>query len=402
MPKPSVVFTGPLTEHRDALWDELLRQRYSPLSARNVLRVAAHLSRWLAARRLSLEQLTADHLQDFFKTRRREGYTQFLTPRALKSVLPYLQAQGALSLGPCSAEEPSQAAELLQEYVEYLRKERSLRVTTTSAYAGVAREFLERCFGQDCLDFTALQAKDVTSFVLESTRRYSAGATNYRATALRAFLRYLYLHERVAIDLRGAVPTAASWRLVGVPKGWTPAQLQRLLNSCDRRRLVGRRDYAVLLLLVRLGLRRGEVAALKLDDIDWTNGELRVSGKGPQDGRLPLPSDVGHAFARYLTTARPSSNYRSAFLGVRAPYDPMTPAAVTAIVRAHCLKAGLPVSGPHRLRHTAATAMLRAGGSLDEVAQVLRHRSADTTAIYAKVDRSMLGTLARPWPGERT
>jgi integrase/recombinase XerD len=198
MPEPSVIFTGPLTEHRDALWDVLRRQGYSPLSARNVLRVAAHLGRWLAARRLSLQELTADHLEDFFKSRRRKGYTQFLTPRALKSVAPYLRSQGTLSSGP--AEEPSQGSALLREYVEYLRRERSLCASSTSAYAGVAREFLERYLGPDCLDFAALQARDVTSFVLESTRRYCTGATNYRSTALRAFLLYLYLQGRMVLD----------------------------------------------------------------------------------------------------------------------------------------------------------------------------------------------------------
>jgi integrase len=348
---------------------------------------------------LSLRELTPDGLQRFFQSRRREGYTHFLTPRALKSVSPYLRAQGALSSAP--APQPSPLAALLRQYAEYLSGERLLCASSVRAYADVARAFLARCLDEDRLDFAALAAKDVISFVLENTRRYRTGATNYQSTALRALLLYLYLQGRVPVDLRGAVPTAASWRLVGVPKGLNALQLRRLLGSCDRRRRAGRRDYAVLLLLARLGLRRGEGAALKLDDVDWTNGELRVSGKGQREARLPLPSDVGHALARYLSTARPSSSSRSLFLGARAPFAPMTPGAVSALVRARCTGAGLPPSGAHRLRHTAATAMLRAGGSLDEVAQVLRHRSPDTTALYAKVDRRMLGTLARRWPEER-
>jgi integrase len=348
---------------------------------------------------LSLRELTPDGLQRFFQSRRREGYTHFLTPRALKSVSPYLRAQGALSSAP--APQPSPLAALLRQYAEYLSGERLLCASSVRAYTDVARAFLARRLDEDRLDFAALAAKDVISFVLENTRRYRTGATNYQSTALRALLLYLYLQGRVPVDLRGAVPTAASWRLVGVPKGLNALQLRRLLGSCDRRRRAGRRDYAVLLLLARLGLRRGEVAALKLDDVDWTNGELRVSGKGQREARLPLPSDVGHALARYLSTARPSSSSRSLFLGARAPFAPMTPGAVSALVRARCTGAGLPPSGAHRLRHTAATAMLRAGGSLDEVAQVLRHRSPDTTALYAKVDRRMLGTLARRWPEER-
>lgn len=393
-----VRFTGPLAEHREALWHELLRQGYSALSARNVLRVAAHLSRWLEARGQSGEGLTAEQIEAFFQCRRRMGYTQFLTLRALGSILPYLQCRLAWSLAPAGVP-PHAGQPLLDEYSRYLLKERSLVVSTRNAYVGVAREFLNRRFGSELIEIAALRASDITAFVLESTRRYSTGATNYRGTALRSFLRYLHARGALGMDLAGAVPRVASWRLAGVPKSWNDTQLRRLLRSCDRRRRVGRRNYAVLLLLARLGLRAGEVAALTLDDVDWASAELLVCGKGRREARLPLPADVGEVLTRYLTTARPASKSRRVFLAIRAPYAPVGSSAITAIVRDQCLAAGLPCSDAHRLRHTAATAMLRAGGSLDDIAQVLRHRSVDTTAIYAKVDRTRLRTLTRPWMG---
>jgi integrase/recombinase XerD len=395
---PRVRFTGPLAAHQEVLWEGLLSQGYTGLSARNVLRVAAHLSRWLEACDLSLQELTEERLKAFFDARRRAGYTQFLTPRALESVLPYLESMVGSPLAPGSAQ-PSAGSALLQEYVRYLLEERSLSASTTNAYAGIAQAFLQGRFGARPFELADLRAQDVTSFVLGSTRHYSTGTTNYRVAALRCFLRYLYLVGKLAVDLSGAVPRAASWRQVGVPKGWDDVQLRRLLGSCDRRRRLGRRNYAVLLLLVRLGLRAGEVAALQLDDIDWTSAETLVRGKGRHEARLPLPADVGEALAGYLRKARPASSSRHLFLGARAPHRPIRSGAVTTIVRQQCSKAGLPLCGAHRLRHTAATAMLRTGSSLDDIAQVLRHRSLDTTAIYAKVDRTALRAVARPWPG---
>lgn len=394
----NVRFVGPLAEHREALQQELVRQGYTALSANNVLRVAAHLSRWLEGHGTPLRELTRQRLEAFFDARRRAGYTQFRTPHALQAILPYLQANTGSSLAPISAQ-PSKWALWLEGYVRYQLEERSLTAATASAYAGIAQRFLEERFAEQRFELAELRAEHVTSFVLASTRHYSTGATNYRVTALRSFLRYLYLQGALSTDLTGAVPRAASWRLVGVPKAWDPAQLRRLLRSCDRRWHVGRRDYAVLLLLARLGLRAGEVAALKLSDIDWEDGELRVCGKGGREARLPLPTDVGEALANYLRSARPRTSSRQVFIGTRAPHRAIRRSAVTAIVQRHCRQAGLVPAGAHRLRHTAATAMLRAGGSLDDIAQVLRHRSLDTTAIYAKVDRTMLRTLARPWVG---
>jgi integrase len=288
---------------------------------------------------------------------------------------------------------------VLRRYARHLLEERSVTITTSKAYTAIAQEFLHERFAAGPFELTQLRAEDVTAFVLASVRRYSTGGTNYRVTALRSLLRYLYLEGDLRADLTGAIPRVASWRLVGVPKGLTEAQLRRLLRSCDRRRRAGRRDYAVLLLLARLGLRAGEVAALQLNDIDWKDAALVVRGKGRREARLPLPADVGEALSAYLRFARPPTSARHVFVRVRAPHAGMASNAVTALVRRRSLLAGVDAIGAHRLRHTAATAMLRAGSSLEEIAQVLRHRSVDTTSIYAKVDRVALRALAQPWPG---
>jgi integrase/recombinase XerD len=201
------------------------------------------------------------------------------------------------------------------------------------------------------------------------------------------------------VSLASAVPSVAGWKLAGLPRALTPAQQRALLASCDRRTSTGRRDYAIVLLLARLGLRSGEVARLGLGDIDWHAGELRVVGKGNRGESLPLPADVGAAITAYLRRGRPASaESRSVFVRVHAPHRALTPGGVGNVVNAAGERAGLGHVHAHQLRHTAATAMLRAGSPLAEVGQVLRHRSTFNTAIYAKVDQDALAVLARPWP----
>jgi integrase/recombinase XerD len=202
----------------------------------------------------------------------------------------------------------------------------------------------------------------------------------------------------IAAPLASAVPSAARWSGASLPRGLTRGQVTALLSSCDQRQATGKRDYAILVLLARLGLRAAEAAALRLDDIDWRAGEIVVRGKGRSEERLPLPSDVGAAIAAYLR-GRPCRPEREVFLRACAPLRGLSPDGVSEVVRAASERAGLGSFGSHRLRHTAATEMLRAGASLPEVAQVLRHRSVATTTIYAKVDHLSLRELAMPWPG---
>jgi integrase/recombinase XerD len=394
-----VHFSGPFASHSEALRGSLLARGYAPTSANNLLRLAAHLSRWLEAQALGIEEFSAQRIAEFLAVRR-EICSHFFTERALAPILLYFEDAGLL---PRSAMivAPSEAADrLLSSYAEYLQRERCLTAGCVKYYSAIVRQLLRWRFGEDQgIDIASLKANEVSSFALYASARYSIGTAKLVVTALRSFLRYIYLQGKVPVDLGGALPAVAGWRLTGLPKALTASQVHRLLQACDRHRHVGRRDYAVLLLLARLGLRAGEVSALELEDVDWSHGDVLVRGKGKRKERLPVPSEVGSALASYLRRSRPKAHSRRLFLCVRAPHGPLNPTAVTALVRYACARADLPIVGAHRLRHTAATEMLRAGGSLDEIAQVLRHRSFDTTAIYTKVDRSALRSLARRWPG---
>jgi integrase/recombinase XerD len=289
---------------------------------------------------------------------------------------------------------------LLADYREYLAVERALTGDTIEGYVLAVRPFLAgRVSDGDQLDLAGLRAADVVAFVVARCPAQSRGAAKMTVTALRSLLGFLHLRGLVSGPLGEAVPSTASWRLSGLPRALEPEQLEALLVSCDRGAATGRRDYAVLVMLARLGLRRGEVAALKLEDVDWRAGELRIAGKGRRAERLPLPADVGEAIVAYLRDGRPATALdRSLIVRVRAPHHGLTSGGITQIVFAAAGRAGLGPMHAHRLRHTAATQMLRAGASLEEIGQVLRHRQVLTTAIYAKVDRDALRALARPWP----
>jgi len=221
-------------------------------------------------------------------------------------------------------------------------------------------------------------------------------------SALRSFLRYARYYDFIQTDLAACVPCVADWADASIPKGLPIKHVNRVLASCDQKSAIGRRDYAVLLLLTRLGLRAGEVVSLALDDIDWEAGQLTVRGKGHCSARLPLPADVGKAIAAYLRYARPRSPNRSLFLKVQAPVVSLkNSASVGLIVRRALARAGIEArrKGAHLFRHSLATEMLRRGASLAEIGELLRHRSPQTTSVYAKVDLASLRTLALPWPG---
>ncbi len=394
----SVRFTKTLAVHRKGLWNALLDCGYAPLSAGNLLRLAAHLGRWLEEQGEPLESLSPDLLESFLDARRRAGYTQFLTARALAPILRYLEAAGVVTLR-LATRDSSAFEPLVQAYHEYLQRERGLTEVRARVYGDTAQRFLRSCLGSAGSEAELkVCASQVTAFILAAAARYRMGTVANIATALRSLLRYLYLAGRLAVDLTGAVPATTGSRRNGLPKALATGEVRRLLRTCDRRRHVGRRNYAVLLLMLRLGLRASEVAALELDDIDWRAGTFRVRGKGNRHERLPLPTDVGEAVAAYLRNSRPPLTDRHVVLTSRAPTRALPSSGIQAIVNTALTRAGLP-TGSHRLRHTAATQLLAAGASLDAIAQVLRHQSHATTAIYAKVERSALIRVARPWPG---
>jgi site-specific recombinase XerD len=395
----SVRVSGPLEPYAQGFAAELSRLGYTAVSAVFQLRLMAHLSRWLAGEGLDSHGLSPAEVERFLEVRRDAGYTSYLSGRAVRPMLEYLRRLG---------EAPSPAVQapvgpvevLLERYRRYLTVERGLASTTARDYAGAVRTFVCGRVSADGLDLELLTASEVTGFVVARCPHQASGSAKLTVTALRSLLSFLHLDGMLAGSLAAAVPSVASRRLAGLPKGLESAQVHSLLAACDRRTATGCRDFAILTVLVRLGLRAGELARLQLDDVAWRAGEIVVRGKGNRSERVPLPADVGEAVAAYLRRGRPASaEGRTVFVRVRAPHRALTAGAVTQVVVAAGRRAGLGRISAHRLRHTVATQMLRAGVPLAEIGQMLRHRRALTTAIYAKVDREALRSLARPWPG---
>lgn len=298
-------------------------------------------------------------------------------------------------------EDAASVNDLVVEFGRWLDRQCGLAPVTIHNYCWHAGQFLAALPQPVHVSVSLLDAGTVTAFMVGFCRDRNANSAKSMARSVRSFLRFAHATGQTPADLRGAVPASADWRLASLPKTVPAADLERLLAVARRSAFTatGRRDYAILLLLARLGLRRGEVAGLRLDDIDWRAGELAVTGKGSRVERLPLPAGPGEAIVAWLANGRPGCETRSVFTTLRPPGRPLSPGAVGHIVGTACQRAGLGRIGAHRLRHTLASAMLRAGASLPEVGQVLRHRSASSTAIYAKVDEAALRPLAPPWPG---
>lgn len=380
-----VRMTGPLTRYVEGFAAALTAHGYTDLSLANQLRLMADLSRWLHAAKTEVDQIDHDVVARFLIKRRRT-HTQFITERALAPLLRYLQDVGVVSV---VAPDQRPEGKLLREYERYLVEERAVLPARRNLCLAIAAEFL------DGKRAGALKAKDVTEFVDARAGRLGLPGV---LSALRSVLRFLFVTSKTTLHLIYAVPAVPRWRLASLPKFLEPSELEAVLATCDRRTVVGCRDYAVLILLGRLGLRACEVSGLQLDDVDWTTGEILIRGKGRALSRLPLPVDIGEAVVAYLRRATRSKTTRAAFVRCRAPYDAVKPGAIIAIARTALRAAGIPNGGAHRLRHTAATQMLRRGASLTEIAQVLRHRHVDTTAIYAKVDRDSLRSIAKIWP----
>ena len=389
--------SGPLSACRDGFAEELAGQGYTAGSAQHQVWLLAHLSRWLDSRGLGVADLTPGRVEEFLEARRAAGYALEVSQRGLLPLLGYLRGLGMAPVPPEPV--PGTPAEmLLEEYGRYLAAERGLVAGSVERYMATARLFLSECERPDGPDLADLGAGYVTAFVVRQCRGRRTGSARVLVTALRSLLRFLFLEGYTPCPLAQAVPTATGWADQGLPRPLGAEAVTALLASCERDTLAGARDFAILTVLQRLGLRAGEVAALGLGSIDWRRGEITVRGKGGSQERLPLPVDVGEAVVAYLRR-RPKVGCRALFLRVRAPIAGLTSDGVQDVVRGSCLRAGLPAAGAHRLRHHAATAMLAGGASLPEVGQVLRHARPATTSLYAKVDRVALRRLARPWPG---
>jgi site-specific recombinase XerD len=376
---------------------ELIGRGYTPRSAVSQLRQVSRFSDWLEASGWSVSAVNAGLIEEFLGWQREGGRhkAQWSRP-GLACLVDVLSEWHVLATGgPVKERSPREA--MLAGFEHYLLAERGLAAGTVRGYVDHARRFLEQL--RPGTELADVSAAEVTTAVLDRSVAVSVSATQNFVSGLRAFLRFGVIEGLVSVDLSQAALPVTGRRRSTLPAGITTADARALLNSCDRRSALGRRDYALIITLLRLGLRRSEVARLRLDDIDWRAAEVAVRGKGAREDRLPLPVDVGEAIASYLRRGRRATGRRELFLQARAPYEPIASGTVASTVRRACRRAGIAEVGSHRLRHTMACQMISDGVPLVEIAQVLRHHSLQTTAVYARVDLDRLRQLAAPWPG---
>jgi site-specific recombinase XerD len=392
---------GAFGTYIDAYAARLRDLGYVRSTARYHIQLIGAFGRWLKRRGLTIGHLDKRLIDRFISSQLESRRFRSGGRGTLRMLLRHLKEAG-VETRPEPTPKTSLIDPVVQAYGEYLEKERQLAPPTLINYLPFVRRFLSERYGQAQPRLGELAAPDVTHFVSRHASKYSRGRAKLMVTALRSFFQFLRLRGEVSLDLAACVPTVPNWRLTGIPQALQAHEVDRLLNRCDRRTAVGRRNFAILQLLSRLGLRSGELVHLSLEDIDWEAGEIRVSGKTRRPNRLPLPREVGQALADYLTRGRPRCETRRVFVLAKAPYAGLAGGGTLAsIVRRALIRAGLnPLhKGPHLLRHTLATRMLNRGASLSEIGEILRHRHPDTTAIYAKVDLVRLRTLARRWPG---
>ena len=388
---------GPLARQAPGFRVWLSDQGYAATTVEDQTWLMAHLSRWLEAEAISPSEFDTRAVERFQKHHRKEC-SHLSGARGLRQLLAYLRLVRIVP-EPVSRSTPVEV--LLDEYRDYLARERGLVPGSIVLRARVARLFLGSLAEPLDQTLAELAPADVTGFVVDQCRvgRHGIAWAKSFISGLRSLLVFLHVTGRVAGPLVDSVPSVASWRLSSLPRGLEREQVRALLASCDRGTPVGRRDHAILMLLSRLGLRACEIAVLSLDDIDWHTGDLVIHGKGGQVDRLPLPHDVGEALADHLLGERDGrGTHREVFLRAFAPRGPMAPSSIGDVVGNACVRVGIPRAGTHRLRHTLASELLAAGAPLTEIAPVLRHTNLSSTAIYAKVDRTALRTLSRPWP----
>ena len=392
--------TGPLAPHADGFRASLDAQGFSPWSQMFYLHLLADVSRWLDRHGLDASGLTDANASAFLQDRRSRGRARFRGMQGLAVLLSFLRNAGAAP-PPAATEPGEETGVLVAEFAGYLAAERGLRPPTVVLYAAAARRFLDSLPpGGDSI-LAGLTADAVRSFVIAESSRRGTGSLKNQVTAVRSLLRFLHLKGRIADPVDGAAPAAAGWHRPPLTRRIRPEDVAAILASCDRSTRAGRRDYAILMLLARLGLRAGEAAAARAGDIDWRAGEILVRGKGGRDERLPLPADTGAAIADYCRNARPRDAASGMlFLHARAPYGPLSSSAVAHVVVRACQRAGLEPASAHQLRHAAATAMRRAGAPLSEISQLLRHQHEGTTSRYGTIDPDELGPVTAPWPGK--
>ncbi len=392
---------GPLAPHIASLSKWASEQGYALYSLRQRIRIAVGFSGWLAENSIRLRSVSSRQTAQYLRYRAQRQRVREGDATALRQLLDFLRHQGVIPAEKIHRRQLSPVDRCAKAFERYLSEERVLAKATIVNYVPFIRDFLKNCFGSGPVRLSRLCARDVVRFVQRRAPRLHLKTAKLLTTALRSFLQYGRYRGDIRLDLAAAVPLVANWSMTSIPRAIAPDQVRDLLARINRHTAVGRRDYAIVLLLARLGLRSGEVVFLELEDIDWKDGSLSVRGKGGRRLQLPLLADVGEAIVAYLRHGRPPSSSRRVFLRARAPIRGFVgPAAVGTVVRHALLRAGIdaPTTGAHQFRHGLATEMLRHGASLSEIGELLGHRSPETTKIYTKVDLDALRTLAMPWP----
>jgi integrase/recombinase XerD len=393
---------GPIAPHVAPFLKWAIEQGYSSTAVRARLRLAVGFNRWLTEKCVGVSGVSSRHLNKYLRDCSLQKQSWRGDPTALKQFLEFLRVRAAVPVENVRRPRPTPLERHVHAYERYLREERRLVTSSIVSYLPFIRQFLRYCFGSAAIRLSRLSAREVVGFVRRQAPRQHLNTAKLLTAALRSFLKYARYRGYIRLDLTGAVPTVANWSMTSIPRGIAPDQIRRLLAQIDRSTAVGRRDYAILLMLARLGLRACEVAFLELGDIDWNDGSLSVRSKGGRSVKFPLPRDVGAAIAAYIQRGRPRGTCRRVFLCAHAPIRGFRSACTIAtIVRHAILRTGVdaPTTGAHQFRHALATKMLRHGASLSEIGELLGHRSPETTKIYATVDIDALRTLALPWPG---
>lgn len=365
------------------------------------LKLFHYLMCWVAANKLETAGLNEHIIQAFFRYRARRQVIQRGEPAALARLLLALRDAGLIPLADIP--KPTEHEAIFQAFSDYLEKERGLAPSSALNHLPVVRQFLRELCPAGVADLTKLDQEDVIRYIERHASDWSVAASRTMCWALRGFLRYLYFKGLISLNLADCIPSIRRWRFSSLPTYMSSEQVQRVLDSCDQATAMGRRDYAVLMLLARLGLRASEVAVLTLDDIDWRSGEMLIHGKGRRQSMMPIPPDVGDAIVAYLRDGRPHASCRRLFFRMRAPHKGFSSGgAITMIARQALDRAdihGHAHRGAHLFRHSLATNLLRSGATFSQIGQLLRHEHIDSTRIYAKVDIDALRPLSLPWPG---
>ena len=365
------------------------------------LNLVGGLLSWIERRGLRPTDLKEQVTERYLKYRAGKQSLQPGDRAALKRLLSALREVGMIAPAPLPPITPED--QIFEGFSDYLRQERGLAPRSIISHLPVVRRFLREVCPAGAGDLTNISQERVIRYIERHARDGSAGSGKRMCWSLRAFLRYLHHKGLTPLALADCIPSIRRWKLASLPTYLSAAQVEKVLGGCDRATAMGRRDYAILMMLAKLGLRAGEVASLTLDDIDWRSGEMLIRAKGRQRARMPMPRDVGAAVVAYLRDRRPTTSCRRLFLRTLAPHVGFASGcAITMIAKAALERVGIrgyAHHGAHIFRHSLATELLRSGATLSEIGQLLRHESHDTTRIYAKVDVQRLRTLSLPWPG---